>query len=89
MENKQYFTTNELAKILGISRVAVFNKIKNNQIKAEKIGRNYIIRKDEVDELIGNVLSEKLTNKIKQEINNGVTKVIKEYGEVLQRLSKE
>ena len=39
---KKYLTVKELADLLGISRVAVFKKIKNGQICAEKIGRNYI-----------------------------------------------
>ena len=38
-KNKKYYTVKELADILGISRVAVFNKIKKGEIKAEKAGR--------------------------------------------------
>lgn len=45
MELKDFYTTKELAKILGISRVAVFKKIKNGTIKAQKIGRNFVIFK--------------------------------------------
>ncbi len=33
MENKEYYTTAELAKILGISRIAVFKKIKKGETK--------------------------------------------------------
>ena len=45
MESKDFYTTKELAGILGISRVAVFKKIKNGTIKAQKIGRNFVIFK--------------------------------------------
>ncbi len=45
MEAKDFYTTKELAGILGISRVAVFKKIKNGTIKAQKIGRNFVIFK--------------------------------------------
>ncbi|MBU0578287.1 helix-turn-helix domain-containing protein [Patescibacteria group bacterium] len=38
-----FISTAEAAKILGISRVSVFNKIKSGDIKAVKVGRNYII----------------------------------------------
>lgn len=45
MESKDFYTTKELAEIIGISRVAVFKKIKNGTIKAQKIGRNFVIFK--------------------------------------------
>lgn len=89
MENKRYFTTMELAKILGISQVAVFKKIKKGHIKAEKIGRNYIVQKKDINNITGNVLMEKLTENTKKEIGQGVAKIIKEYGEVLKKLGKE
>lgn len=50
MEQKDFFTTGELAKLLGISRVAVFKRIKNGSIKAKKIGRNFVILKKDIGE---------------------------------------
>jgi len=85
MENKRFFSTSEVAEILGISRVSVFNRIKSGKIKAEKIGRNYIIPKENLGIIFNEVLSEKL----KEEISRGVEKVVKEYGEVLLRLGNE
>ena len=38
-----YISAAELAKILGISHVAVFKRIKSGKIKAIKIGRTYAI----------------------------------------------
>lgn len=51
MASKDFYTTAELAKILGISRVAVFNKIKSGAIKARKMGRNFVIFKEDIGEL--------------------------------------
>ena len=83
--SKKFFTVSELANALGISRVAVFKKIKNGQIKAEKIGRDYIIFKKDLNGILYN----EFTDKNQEEIEKGVTKVIEEYGDVLKKLGKE
>ena len=83
--NKKYYTVKELADIMKISRIAVFKKVQNKQIKAEKIGKTYIILKDEAEKIINNDLSERL----KTEIEKGVSKVVKEYGETLRLLGRE
>lgn len=51
MKLKDFYTTKELAKILGISRVAVFKKIKTGVIKAQKMGRNFVVFKEDIGEL--------------------------------------
>lgn len=43
----QYISTAELAKLLHVSRIAVFKKIQSGKIKAFKIGRNYVIPMEE------------------------------------------
>lgn len=83
--DKKYLTTSELAKLLGISRIAVFKKIKSGKIKAKKIGRNFVIEKKE----LGGILDESLTERKKTEIDASVKKTIKEYGETLKLLGKE
>ena len=40
---KRLYSLTEVAKILGVSRVTVFNKIQNGELKAHKIGNNYAI----------------------------------------------
>lgn len=40
---KSHISIPELAKQLGLSRIAVYQKVKSGQIPAEKIGRNYVI----------------------------------------------
>lgn len=84
MINKHY-TIPELAQILGISRVAVFKKVKNGQIKAEKIGRNYII----MDEDIIDILQKDSTAQEKEIIKKNVKKIWHDYGETLELLGKE
>lgn len=85
MEKKKLFSTMEIAKILGISRIAVFKKIKSGEIKAAKVGRNYVIS----DEILNQVLGNKITGKQKREIEKAVHKTVKEYGDVLKRLGRE
>lgn len=51
MKSKDFYTTTELAKILKISRVAVFNKIKRGEIKAQKMGRNFVIFKKDLENI--------------------------------------
>jgi excisionase family DNA binding protein len=84
-KNKKFISTQELAKILGISRIAVFKKIKNGQIKAQKIGRNFAIETGNLESVLQGVL----TDKNKKEISRSVEKTIKEYGETLRLLGKE
>ena len=81
----QYISTTELAKLLHVSRIAVFKKIQSGKIKAFKIGRNYVIPVEEVMSAIGNFIS---TDK-KLEIDKVVKKAVKEYGETLRLLGEE
>jgi excisionase family DNA binding protein len=83
--DKDYLTVKELADLIGVSRVAVFNKIKLGKIKAEKIGRNYIIYKENLPDMLNTSLS--LADK--EKIEKGVKKVLKDYGETIKMLGKE
>lgn len=85
MQNRELITTTELAKILGISRIAVFKRIKRGQIKAIRAGRNFVIFKDSLPEVLGQVLSKKN----KREIEIAVKKTVKEYGQTLRLLGNE
>ncbi len=78
-------STIEVAKILGISRVAVFKKIKAGQIKAKKIGRNFVISRDDLPQVLGTVLSKSG----KRQIEKAVDKTISEYSETLKLLGQE
>ena len=84
-ENERFLTIPELAKLLGISRIAVYNRVKKGQISAKKIGKTYII----MDRTIGNILGKNVTRSEKQWIDSAVRKTVQEYGEVLKLLGKE
>ncbi|PIV31878.1 hypothetical protein COS33_00815 [Candidatus Wolfebacteria bacterium CG02_land_8_20_14_3_00_37_12] len=92
MENKAkklYISVAELAKMLGVSRVAVFNRIKKGQIPAEKIGRSYAISMEDVNDLMQGISPRVLNEKKKDEIKKAVERAVKEYGETLRLLGKE
>jgi excisionase family DNA binding protein len=84
-KDRKYISTTEAAKILGISRTAIFNKIQGGDIKAQKVGRNYIIAHDELNRILGR----ELTDEKKRNIDASVEKTIREYGEALRLLGKE
>ena len=85
MEKSEYITIPELAKILGLTRIAVYKRVKKGQIKAIKIGRNYAIPKKYVSDILGRTLTEKA----KKEIDSAIKKTVREYGEVLRLLGNE
>jgi len=89
MTMKEFFSTIELAKILKISRIAIYKKVKSGKIKAIKIGRNYAIPRDEVNKIIGNILGRPLNDNEKKDIEKVVDRAIKEYGETLKLLGEE
>lgn len=82
---KNLLSTTDVAKLLGISRIAVFKKIKSGQIKATKVGRNFVIDKNELPEILGTVLTENA----RREIDASVDRTIEEYSETLKLLGKE
>lgn len=85
IEEKNYFTVKELADLLGVSRVTIFNRIKLGRIKAEKIGRNYIIYKKNLPDM----LDTSLTSTDKEDIEKGVEKVLRDYGDTIKMLGRE
>jgi excisionase family DNA binding protein len=43
---------NEVADLLRVSRMTVYRLIKDGQLKAMRVGRNYRLREDDVDEYL-------------------------------------
>lgn len=84
VNDRKYLTITEIAHILGISRVAVFKKIKSGQIKAEKIGRMFAIPREEFESILGKTLTERQ----KDVIDQAVAKTVKEYGVTLKLLGR-
>ncbi len=85
MSKAKYITIPQLAKILGISRIAVYKKVKSGQIKATRIGKKYVISDRDITHLLGG----KLSGKDKKRIDAAIQKVIAEYGELLRMLGKD
>ena len=85
-KDKTLFSTLEVSKILGVSRVTVFNRIKSGEINALKVGRAYLISKEELNRYLG---KEELTEERKREINQNVDLILAEYGKALKMLGNE
>lgn len=82
---KNYFSVSELAQILGISRVAVFKKIKKGEIKAKRFGRFWLTK----DKELRNILGKTLTPAQKKFLEKAVRRTVSEYGETLRLLGNE
>jgi len=85
MVRKKYITIPQLAELLGISRVAVYRKVKKGQIPAEKVGRVYVIS----DRAITSILGKEVSAREKERIDTAVKRTVREYGQVLKQLGKE
>jgi len=85
MIKKEYLSVSQFAKILGVSRIAIYKKIKKGQIEAIRIGRSFVIPRKYLTDITGKTLSEKN----KKIIDEAVRKIFKEYGEVLKLLGRE
>lgn len=81
MYHNDYISTIEASKILGLSRTHVLRLVKAGKIPAEKIGRNFAIKKSDLG-----IFSGELSPKQKKELDEGVDKIYKEYGEALKKL---
>jgi excisionase family DNA binding protein len=85
IQDKDYVTIPQLAKILGVSRITIYNKVKNGEIDAIRIGRIYAIPKKYILEILGDTLS----TKTKKLIEEAVRRTVQEYREVLIKLGNE
>jgi len=85
MASEKYITIPRLAELLGISRIAVYRKIKSGEIPSFRIGRTFVIS----DKTISTVLGKKVSDKAKTQIDTAVRRIVKEYGEVLKKLARE
>lgn len=83
--NKDFYSTKEFADQLGVSRVAVFKQIKSGKINAQRVGRSYVIPRDQLRD----VSRKPLSKQEKKVVEMAVKKVVKEYGEALRLLGKE
>lgn len=85
MNKTRYISIPRLAEMLGVSRVAVYKRVKKGQIKAVRIGRAFAIP----ESYVLNILGKTLGKEEKKQIDQAVKKTIKEYGRVLKLLGAE
>jgi excisionase family DNA binding protein len=85
MAKENYMTIPELAELLGISRIAIYKRVKKGQIPATKVGRTYII----TDQTIAEILRREVTKGSMKKIDAAIKKTVREYGEVLKKLGRE
>jgi len=82
---KKYYSTIEAAKILRLSRIGIFNRIKRGKLKAERVGRNYIINHEEILEALGKSIGKEK----KENIERAVDKALVQYEKTFKLLGKE
>ncbi len=85
MKNNDFVSIAEMAKILGMTRMGVFKRIKSGKLKAEKIGRSYFISRKDLPEVLGTVVGAKE----EKNINEAVAKAVDQYGETFRLLGQE
>lgn len=78
-------TIPQLAQELGESRVSVWHKVKSGRIPARKVGTQYVIKAKDANVILGR----SLTDERRVWIHDVVGRVVKEYGPVLKKLSRE
>lgn len=85
MATSRFLSTTQAARLLGVSRIAVFKKVKQGKIRATRIGRNYMIRAEDLP----GFSNAALTSRAKRLLDTAVDRAVKEYGETLRLLGQE
>ena len=83
--NKEFYSTTEVSRILNISRISVFNRIKLGKIKATKVGRNFVISHESLLEALGATIGIQK----KKDIEQAIDRAMKDYEATFRKLSKE
>ena len=55
MEEKLLYSTQEVMKMLGMSKTTILKAVKNGDIKASLYGNKFYFTKDDIDEFIKNI----------------------------------
>jgi excisionase family DNA binding protein len=58
VKEREFISIQELANILGLSRIAIYKKVKSGKIKAIKIGRGFAIPQKYVTGILGKSLAD-------------------------------
>lgn len=84
-KDNEYLSIPQVAEILGISRIAVYNKVIKGDIQAIKIGNRYGIINSRIAELTGEITSPQKRKKIKL----AMKKFVEEYHDLIIKLGDE
>ena len=76
-------TIPQLARMLGVSRITVYQRVRRGQIPAVKVGRTYVITERTVNEVLGRTVSAAR----RKLLDRAVHRVVREYGPVLKKLA--
>ena len=82
---KEFYSTNEAAKILRTTRITIFRKIRAGEINGMKIGRNYVIPRDAISKALGKSLG--IEKRIA--IEKAIGKAMGDYKETFKMLGRE
>ena len=85
MAKERYITIPKLARRFGISRIAIYKRVKKGQVAAIKIGKTYAI----TDQTIADIPGKNVTERGKRRIDAAVHGTVREYAEVFKRMGKE
>jgi len=55
MNNKQFYTAQELAETLGYNIMTIYRYIKSGKLKAYKVGKEFRIDKNEFEKFLNSV----------------------------------
>jgi excisionase family DNA binding protein len=81
----KFYSIPEAAKILGLSRIAVYKQVKAGKIKAIRVGRAYAVPAGALPQ----PPRQELRPKDKARLDAGIKRVLAEYGETLKLLGRE
>lgn len=82
VNGKRLLSTTELAKILGLSRITVYKRVKKGEIQATRVGHGFVIDR----KTLGGILDENISREEKLAVEKSVKKTVREYGETLRLL---
>lgn len=78
-----FLSVTQLAMQMGVSRTYVLKLIKQGRIRAQKIGKSYVVP---ISEIPG--IYRPMSESQKKKVEKTLEKTLKEYGEVIKRLGK-
>lgn len=84
-KEKEFLSTTEVAQLLGISRIAVFKRIKKGTLPAQRIGEQYVIAKKDLNL---EKLHSPLSQKRKDELEKSIEHILERYEEAFKLLGK-